>query len=331
VLLTGHREASLAGVRVDDDEEAPLALRGRQHRAQRLLPRVVDGARRQAGVHVGVVRRGVGAIAGGGGDPALAVGVVHGGVELQRHAVGEPVLQDPRDLGHVLGGTRLGLHQAGLGQHGEPRLLGDLQLVEGVFRPVDHLGEHLDGGGAGLEVVRRREQPAFEHSAGVVRQAQGGRVRRGRLQLRQGRPRRLGDLGQRGLDSQALGEGHPGDHPGGGVEQQVDGRLAAHLLAHAVDARLDARRGGIGLGGGDERADGGDDPAVDQRAGDVAERVSLVDPHVHAARALPGEVTGGVDHRQQLLAADDDAGDQAAQDHEREQHRPRAAAGAHAV
>ena len=61
-------------------------------------------------------------------------------------------------------------------------------------------------------------------------------------------------------------------------------------------------------------------------AGDVAEGVAVLHADLHLAAALAGVVARrGVDQREQLLAAEHDADDEAAEHEQRDQHRERAA------
>ena len=126
VLVVGH-------------EVEPVTLRRSQRRLDRLLPRRPDRAGREAGVRVGVVRRGVGPLRRGGPHVARALADVgHRRVELERHALGEPVVEHARDLGVVLGVVRLVLEDARDRQHllgGEAHLLGLGRQVERTCRP----------------------------------------------------------------------------------------------------------------------------------------------------------------------------------------------------
>jgi hypothetical protein len=327
VLRSGRREPGVAGVGVDDHEEAPVTRGRAEHGAQRVLARVVDGARREPGVHVGVVRRRVGPVLDGGGDPTLAVGVVDRGVQLQGHALAQPVLQHPGHLAHVLDRPGLGLHEAGLRDDGQPLLDRDLQLVQDLHGTGDHVAQDVGRRVVGLDVVGRREEEPLQLSVGVGGQAQGCGVGRRGPDLLDRPAGLLRDADQGPFDGEPFGQRHPGQQPRHRVQQQVEGGLTAHLLPHPVDARLDAHGRRVGLGGVDEGPDGRDDVGVDQRAADVAEGVAVLDPDLDLAGALTGVVLrGGVDQLDEPLAADDDADHEAGQHQQGQHDRDRIAA-----
>ena len=64
--------------------------------------RRADRRRGKPGAHIGVPRRLLGAVGVGGGDLDPVQRVVHRRVELQRAVLGQPVVDDPRDLREVV-------------------------------------------------------------------------------------------------------------------------------------------------------------------------------------------------------------------------------------
>ena len=67
------------------------------------------------------------------------------------------------------------------------------------MRAGDHLPQDVGRRGVGLDVVGGREEEALERAVGVGRQAQGGRVRRGGLELLDRLAGLLGEPRQRPL------------------------------------------------------------------------------------------------------------------------------------
>src|SRR5690606_18411457 len=121
VLLVVRGEAGLAGVEVDGDEVAPVALGRVEHGLDRRDAGGTDRGGRQAGVDARVVRV-VGVVELGAlRDPAGAShAVVDGGVhpdEAVAAAVLQPVLQHPGDLAAVLVAVDLVLDDRGAREH----------------------------------------------------------------------------------------------------------------------------------------------------------------------------------------------------------------------
>ena len=246
----------------------------------------------------------------GGARPAALLGeVVDRGVHLQL-AVGvlvglETVLDDPRDLGQVLGEHPLALDDAGLDDDVAQLVLGDLEVGVDLLAGVDHHLQLLLRGRVGGELVGAGEEEALELPLGGLGQVEVGRVD-GLV---------VGDLvaGRLGQDLEGLGhpqtlaDGDAVDLPVAPVEQPVEGGLRAHLLGHPVGARLDAARAWVGGGGGGEGAGRGDDVLGHEDLGDLSATGTLGDLDEHLAGAGALVVLGGG------LATEGDGGDQVAQ------------------
>src|ERR1700722_19047657 len=106
-------EQSLTGLRVDRHEVHPVTSGGLQRGLNRGGTWAVDRTWRQSSVLVRVVRGVAGQLLVGGGDAVRPETVEHRAVELELHALRQPVVDHPGDLRIVGQPAALGLDQAG--------------------------------------------------------------------------------------------------------------------------------------------------------------------------------------------------------------------------
>src|ERR1700761_7379224 len=264
------RELGQPGPGVGGHEVQVVAGPGVQGGFDGSVPGVVDRARRQAVVLVGVVRRGALQLLVGGDDAVRAQPVHDRAVQLQLHALAEPVVDDPGDLLVVRGAAALGLDQAGHDhdlariQLYRGRLLGQVVADGFLVEPVHHALEHVAGGLVGLHLVGGREQVTLDLAARVGGQPERARLLERGLIVGQRDAGVHAELSHDLRDPQPFGNGDLVLDPGGLVHQQRVGQAGLHLPLHPVGARFQAVAAGAVLGGQLERAQAGDHAQLDQ-------------------------------------------------------------------
>jgi len=170
-----------AGVRLDD--EVPVVhLRGPRGGLDRREAGVADRRRRQPGADARVVGRvalelGVGQRLG----PVVRL-VPAGGVDAERDAVGEPVVDDGRDDRTLAGHPRLALDHRGddenvVGREVLASGAADVDAREVVAEGRELARDERSRGGARAHLVRRREEEALQR-ARAARGAVAKRVQR---------------------------------------------------------------------------------------------------------------------------------------------------------
>ena len=219
----------------------------------------------------GVLLRLVDLVGGRGAAVGLAEPVenrrIHLELLLDFVGVHESVLDDPRDLPHVvvvLRAADLLVDDRRLGQHGLPLLAGDVERLQLLDALVDHGLHGVDRRLPRLEGIGSGQEPAFRIPVGLGGQPDGRRVGRGGFDLVLRRPEGDRQPVENLLLRESHGDGDVAVGPQPAVQEGGYRRGGRYPLLQPVGSRLDGRGAVVLPVGVDECARSGDHPGLDE-------------------------------------------------------------------